>query len=107
MGAREVLERLTGAQRVFGEPYEKDDVTVIPAMSVRAGGGFGTGTGKDGEGEGGGGGLTARPVGAYVIRDGEVRWEPAMDVNRIVVGGQILTGILLLTIYTFIRRRRK
>ncbi|GAA3168992.1 hypothetical protein GCM10010531_22550 [Blastococcus jejuensis] len=72
--------------RVFGEPYERDGVTVIPAAAVRGGAGGGTGkkdeTGE--EGEGGGFGLVARPAGAYVIKDGAVTWLPAVDVNRIV-----------------------
>jgi uncharacterized spore protein YtfJ len=60
--------------RVFGEPYERDGVTLIPAAAVR--GGAGGGTGKKGEtgeeGEGGGFGLVARPAGAYVIKNGTV-----------------------------------
>jgi uncharacterized spore protein YtfJ len=72
--------------RVYGEPYERDGVTVIPAAHVRGGAGGGSGR-KDGtgeEGEGGGLGLIARPAGAYVIKDGTVTWQPAVDVNRIV-----------------------
>ena len=72
--------------RVFGQPYERDGVTVIPAAVVRGGAGGGAGkkdsTGE--EGEGGGLGLVARPAGAYVIKDGAVTWQPAVDVNRIV-----------------------
>jgi uncharacterized spore protein YtfJ len=76
--------------RVYGEPYEKDGVTVIPAAAVRGGMGGGAGRkgaagGQDGEeGEGGGLGLIARPAGAYVIKDGAVTWQPAVDVTRIV-----------------------
>ncbi|GII81090.1 hypothetical protein Sru01_60720 [Sphaerisporangium rufum] len=94
---REFFEQLTGAQRVYGEPYEKDGVTVIPAAAVRAGGGFGKGDvrGQVAGGTGGGGGAISRPVGAYVIRDGEVRWEPAVDVSRIVLGAQIVAGLAL------------
>jgi hypothetical protein len=33
-------------------------------------------------------GLTAIPVGAFVIRDGVLRWRPAVDVNRVVLGAQ-------------------
>ena len=34
-------------------------------------------------------GVSGRPVGAYVIKDGKVSWEPALDLNRIILGGQI------------------
>ena len=77
-------------RRVFGEPYERDGVTVIPAAAVRGGGGSGSGKeegrqeGGRQEGEGGGFGITARPAGAYVYKDGTVNWQPALDVNRIV-----------------------
>ncbi|MFC4535592.1 spore germination protein GerW family protein [Sphaerisporangium dianthi] len=100
MELREFFEHLSGAQRVYGQPYEKDGATVIPAVSVRAGGGFGQGDvqGQVTGGTGGGGGAIARPVGAYVIKNGEVSWEPAIDVNRIVLGGQILAGIALIVI---------
>jgi uncharacterized spore protein YtfJ len=73
------------ARRVFGEPVEHDGVTVIPAAVLR--GGFGGGSGQDESGqrgEGGGFGLVARPVGAYVIKGGVVRWQPAFDLNRTI-----------------------
>jgi uncharacterized spore protein YtfJ len=72
--------------RVFGQPYERDGVTVIPAASIRGGAGGGNGRKAETseEGEGGGMGLVARPAGAYVIKDGAVSWHPAVDVNRIV-----------------------
>jgi uncharacterized spore protein YtfJ len=69
-------------RRIYGEPIERDGVTVIPGAAVIGG----TGGGGDDEGNGGGGfGLAGRPVGAWVIRDGEVTWRPAVDVNRILV----------------------
>jgi uncharacterized spore protein YtfJ len=73
-------------KRVYGEPYEKDGVTVIPAAAV--GGGAGGGGGHDDkgqEGEGGGFGMGGRPAGAFVIKDGQVTWRPAVDPNRIFV----------------------
>ncbi|MFI7673693.1 spore germination protein GerW family protein [Actinophytocola sp. NPDC049390] len=85
------------ARMVFAEPIEKDGTTVIPAARVAVGGGGGNGRDEQGrQGEGGGLGLTARPVGAYVIADGVVRWEPAVDVNRIVavVGSVAVAGLL-------------
>jgi uncharacterized spore protein YtfJ len=85
-------------QRVYGEPYEKDGVTFIPAARVSGGGGGGGGTDDGGVGgEGGGFGLSARPAGAYVISQGEVRWRPAIDVNRIAVALSAVTVVLLLT----------
>ena len=89
MKASEALSAATDAltvKRVFGEPYEKNGVTVIPAAQI--GGGAGGGTGHDGkgqEGEGGGFGVGGRPAGALVIRDGQVTWRPAVDPNRIIV----------------------
>jgi uncharacterized spore protein YtfJ len=84
-------------KRVFGEPYEKDGLTVIPAAVVSGGAGGGTGHDEKGqEGEGGGFGVTGRPAGAYVIRDGEVSWRPAVDPNRIAtVAGVVLVAFLL------------
>jgi uncharacterized spore protein YtfJ len=73
------------ARRVFGDPYERDGVTVIPAAVLRGGVGGGGGADERGQhGEGGGFGLVARPVGAYVIKDGAVTWRPAFDLNRTI-----------------------
>jgi uncharacterized spore protein YtfJ len=85
------------ARRVFGEPYERNGVTVIPVAKVQGGAGGGQGDAPDGTGAGGGGGLSARPVGMFVLSDGEVRWRPAVDVNRIVVGAQVVAVVGLLT----------
>jgi uncharacterized spore protein YtfJ len=69
-------------RRIYGDPVEGDEVTVIPAAAVFGG----TGGGGDNQGHGGGGmGLVGRPVGAYVIRGAEVTWKPAVDVNRLAV----------------------
>ncbi len=84
--------------KVFGEPFEKDGVTFIPAARVMGGGGGGTGTDDEGQqGEGGGFGMNARPAGAFVIRDGNVTWRPAVDPNTVIVGAVIVTVVLLLT----------
>ena len=62
-------------RRVFGEPVTQDGATVIPAASAWGGGGGHDQQGQ--EGEGGGFGLHAHPVGAYIMKDGVVRWMPA------------------------------
>ena len=73
-------------RRVFAEPYEKDDVTIFPAASVAGGGGGGGGADDQGQqGEGGGFGMRAKPAGAYLLKGGELRWRPAVDVNRLIV----------------------
>ena len=109
----DVLETIAQARdaitvrRVFGEPYERDGVTVIPAARVQGGGGGGGSEGGPtlGKGAGSGFGLIARPVGAFVIREGRVSWQPAVDVTRIVLGGQALAVVALLTIRTIVRAR--
>jgi uncharacterized spore protein YtfJ len=83
--------------RVFAEPYEKDGVTVIPAAVLGGGGGGGTGHDEKGqEGEGGGFGVAGRPAGAFVIKDGQVSWRPAVDPNRIItmVGLVVIAYVL-------------
>jgi uncharacterized spore protein YtfJ len=82
-GARDAIT----AKRVYGDPIEQDGVTVVPAAVVGGGGGGG----GDAEGNGGTGfGLGARPVGAWVIRGGDVSWSPAVDVNRIALYALVL-----------------
>jgi uncharacterized spore protein YtfJ len=82
-------------RRVYGKPVESDGVIVIPAAAVRGG----AGGGGDNEGNGGGGfGVMARPVGAYVIRNGKVSWRPAFDLNRVL--------ILLAAVVFLVARRR-
>ena len=67
---------------------------MIPAATVMGGGGGG----GDTLGNGGAGfGLTARPAGAWVIKDGDVSWRPALDLNRIIVVGQLVAIVALFT----------
>jgi uncharacterized spore protein YtfJ len=94
-------------KRVFGEPYASDGITVIPAAKLRGGGGGGGGESSDGRGEGGGFAVEAKPAGAYVIKDGRVRWRPAVDVNRIVLGAQVVFLVGLLTLRSVLRQRAR
>jgi uncharacterized spore protein YtfJ len=95
------------AKRVYGEPYERNGVTVIPAAVVMGGGGGGEGDQGNGPtGSGGGFGLRARPVGAYVVRGEKVGWQPALDLNRVILGCQLLgLAAILLTHRRLMRRR--
>jgi uncharacterized spore protein YtfJ len=104
MDVHEVLNQARDAmtvKRVFGDPYEKDGTTVIPVANVMGGAGAGGGPGAgvrpatagqeavpEGAGEFGYGmgyGLRATPAGVYVIKDGEVEWKPALDMNRLTL----------------------
>lgn len=100
-----VLDRSTElmtAKRVFGEPYEKNGVVVLPVATVSGGAG---GSGADG-----GYGLHARPAGVFVIRGDNVEWKPAININQIVLGGQVFGIIAVLAarsiLKTWLRRRR-
>jgi uncharacterized spore protein YtfJ len=69
-------------RRVFGDPIEQDGVMVVPVARVGGGGGGGSDTEHNG---GGGFGLGAKPVGVYVIKDGQVSWRPAVDPVRVAL----------------------
>ena len=109
MDVKETIEAARDSmtvRRVYGDPYERNGVTVIPAASVQ--GGAGGGSGEEGDrktGGGGGFGLRARPVGAYVIRGDDVYWESALDVNRVILGGQVVALVALLVLRSIKRSR--
>lgn len=117
MNAQELLAQaqdVMTVKKVFGEPHEKDGVTIIPAAAIGGGGGGGSGNSGErqgGSGSGAGFGLRARPVGAYAIKEGRVSWHPAVDVNRVILGAQVVAVIALLTIRTIVKviaaRRRR
>lgn len=107
---RETIQQATEAmtaRRVFGDPYERNGLTVIPAARVQGGGGGGGGEGPDGQGRGSGSGfgLNARPTGAFVIRGDEVVWRPAVDVNRVILGAQLVAIAALLLARTIVKAR--
>ncbi len=93
-------------KRVFGDPIQQEGVTIIPAARVGggAGGGGGAGPSGQGTGEGSGFGMSARPAGVYVLRNGKVRWRPAIDVNRIVLGMQIVWVVGLFVLMRALRK---
>lgn len=100
-----------GSNRVYGEPYERNGVTLITAAAIRGGVGGGEGEGGDedsqGAGSGGGYGMSARPVGAYLIKGDEVTWIPAADTTKVIVASQIVAIFALMVLRSILRRRRK
>jgi uncharacterized spore protein YtfJ len=112
MEVQEILARATDAarvQRVFGEPIERDGVVVVPVALLRGGAGGGSGSGPraddTGEGSGAGYGFVARPAGVYVIKDGDAHWRPALDVGRVILGGQAVAVVALLVLRSLLSRR--
>ena len=115
MNPKEILEQARDTftvRRVFGEPIERDGLVLVPVAAVSGGGGAGSGEGRPAEGSpagtgaGGGFGGTARPVGVYVIDHGQVRWEPALDIGRVIIGAQIVLVVGLLVVRSVLRARR-
>jgi uncharacterized spore protein YtfJ len=120
MDVHEVMNHARDAmtvKRVFGDPYEKDGVTVIPVASIMGGAGAGGGTGVGARPEGAseeageagatgaadsgygmGYGLRATPAGVYVIKDGEVEWKPALDTSRVAMRR---TGVIIVALLVF------
>lgn len=109
MDVQQLLTRATDSvtvKKVYGDPIERDGALVIPVAKVRGGAGGGAGTDKDegASGTGGGLGFTADPAGVYVVKGGDAVWRPAVDVNRIVLGGQLVAVVLLLVVRSILRR---
>ena len=108
---RQVVDGVRDAltvRRVFGDPIERDGITVIPVARVRGGAGGGGGEGSDGTGGGGTGfGMSAIPVGVFVVRDGKVTWQPVFDLGRVILGGQIVAALFFLVVRSIVKRRPK
>jgi uncharacterized spore protein YtfJ len=109
----EARDVMTG-RRVYSEPYERNGVTVILASRVQGGGGGGAGHdskasegGAGQSGWGGGFGLNAGPVGAFVIHGDDVHFVPALDLNRVIAGGQLVALAALLTLRMMVRARAR
>jgi uncharacterized spore protein YtfJ len=118
----ESLGGTASARAVFGEPVEKDGVTIVPVARVRYGGGGGGGRGpgrkKTGDagdadqvGFGHGGGVQAAPVGYIELSGGQATYRRIADPARPMViallfplVGAISVGILALS--SRVRSRR-
>lgn len=141
-----VASDILSVKRVFGEPFERGGLTIIPVAKVMGGSGGGGGQGEGphaprdesedtlgapgasetdesdesddapaggawqipAPGSGGGSGLAVRvrPVGVYVVDSQGVHWRPALDVNRAILGGQVLAALVVLAMARVLRRRR-
>ncbi len=41
-----------------------------------------------------------------MIREGSVRWEPALDLNRIILGGQVVAIVMFLALRVLFKRKK-
>jgi uncharacterized spore protein YtfJ len=102
MNMPEVLDELRSsieAKRVYADPVREDGITIVPAATVRGGGGGGT----DEEGSSGGGfGIAGNPTGAWVLKEGEVHWKPAIDATKVLLLGE-LTAMVGLAAWRSVR----
>lgn len=84
-----------GGAYVFGEPYETPDGTTIITVTGFRHAGFGRRDALP----------LPKPLGVFVIRSGEVRWEAAADATRIALMGELI-GLVAATIGTLAILRR-
>lgn len=95
---------VANASAVFGDPVERNGVTIIPVAKVRWGAGAGAGRGGEvvdgkpegGEGGGGGGGVSVKPIGYIELRDGTaefIRFRDPGAMLPVLIGGAIAAWI--------------
>ena len=98
------LRDAAGCHQVYGEPVERDGVTVIPAATVIGGGGRGVSPGdadSTGTSEGGGWGGIAWASGAFEVRESGVTWRRSTDYTALLI---VAASIAVALIRIFERR---
>ena len=102
--ANELLEQIgqtvgqkANVSSVFGEPIEREGLTVIPVAKARfgfgGGGGSGSREGDEGGGGGGGGGALVSPIGYIELHDGSAefrRISTPMDFLALVAAASVI-----------------
>jgi uncharacterized spore protein YtfJ len=75
----ETVGQSAQASTIFGEPVEREGVTVIPVARARfgfgGGGGSGSRQGDEGSGGGGGGGVAVGPIGYIELHEGSAHFK--------------------------------
>ncbi|GAA2991250.1 hypothetical protein JOD63_001156 [Microbacterium terrae] len=94
LGKQSASFGVTGA---YGEQQDVDGIRIIPV--ALSGSGFGGGSDETGNGGGGGGGWSV-PVGAYIRRGDDLRFEPnivaflAVAIPFVWVAGRALSRVI-------------
>ena len=95
------------ARSIYGDPVERDGVTVIPVAKAAYGFGGGGGKKENEEGSGGGGGVMLTPVGYIEIKNGETRFRPTLDPMGLVPAVLAAAPIVLLAVWNISKRLRR
>jgi uncharacterized spore protein YtfJ len=113
MNAEDLLSKVgsnLSVGRSFGAAYEKQGLYIIPVAFVAGGGGGGEAPpsaasssveddGRNTEdspsGSGAGFGGVVFPVGAYVVKDDDVRWVPAVNVTLLALVGLSIVRLIV------------
>jgi uncharacterized spore protein YtfJ len=87
----ELISRNLNTSMIYGEPIEREGVTVIPVAKVKYGFGGGTGKKQAQEGHGGGGGAKVFPLGYIELSQGKTEFrripDPAALIGLVALGG--------------------
>jgi hypothetical protein len=79
----------------FAPPYERDGTSVITATAARSHT-VTHGAAADGEGSGFDAQMAgSRPMGAFVLSDGRVRWHPVIDVTKVLTTAELVVGAVM------------
>lgn len=81
---------------IFGDPIDREGVTVVPVAKARWGFGAGAGRAAENGGVGGGGGVQVNPIGYIEMRNGGTNFKRIHDLsfNKIMLLG--LSGAILI-----------
>lgn len=125
-GARTLVTRVAGdalsVRRAFGEPIRQGETMLVPVARVTGGSGSGHGSGgvgggggdserasargeASGSGAGGAFAVRVKPIGVYVVRGADVQWQPALDLGRVILGGQLVGLVAVVAVSWAVRRR--
>jgi len=79
----------------FDPPVERDGTTVITATDSRTHTAV-RGTGEEPDSRGFDARMSGnRALGAFVVRNGKVRWRPAVDVTKVITTAEVVVGGVL------------
>jgi uncharacterized spore protein YtfJ len=117
--AERLLDRLAEATKidaVFGQPIERDGVTLITCseQAIGLGGGFSPAKPTDSpkkagenEGIGGGAGARGRPIAVVVLTRDGVKVKPIVNVTRVLFAQAVMVGFAFLLVSRLLRHNRR